>query len=395
MISVAEAYQVISKQTTDFGIEKIPLLQSCNRILATDVTADRDFPPYNRVTMDGIAINTANFASGQQKFFIKTIGAAGSPVQILQNKEHCIEVMTGAVLPLNADAVVPYEQCSIKDGFATVNADEIKAFQNIHRQGTDEKKGSVLIEKFIRISPAHISVMATVGMSEISVYKLPRIAICSTGDELVAVTKTPLPHQIRQSNIYFLAADLAKENIVASLHHLPDEKEQMKRQLNEILRSHDAIFLSGAVSKGRFDFLPEVLNELGMTTLFHQVAQRPGKPFLFGSLNKKTIFGFPGNPVSTFVCYHLYGKQWLEKCLQQERKKISAKLLQPLPALTSLSHHLLVRLIYNNGGCGAEPIFSSTSGDIPALIKADGIISLPAGKKNFETGEVFDVVLCR
>ena len=395
MISVAKAYQVISKQTTDFGIEKIPLLQSCNRILATDVTADRDFPPYNRVTMDGIAINTANFASGQQKFFIKTIGAAGSPVQTLHNNEDCIEVMTGAVLPLRADAVIPYEQCSIKDGFATVNADEIKAFQNIHRQGTDKKKGSVLIEKFIRISPAHISVMATVGMSEISVYKLPRIAICSTGDELVAVTKTPLPHQIRQSNIYFLAADLAKENIVASLHHLPDEKEQMKRQLNEILRSHDAIFLSGAVSKGRFDFLPEVLNELGMTTLFHQVAQRPGKPFLFGSLNKKTIFGFPGNPVSTFVCYHLYGKYWLEKSLQQERKKISASLLQPAPALASLSHHLLVRLTYNNGECGAEPIFSSTSGDIPALIKADGIISLPAGKKNFETGEVFDVVLCR
>lgn len=395
MITVEEAYQIINAHAKDFGIEKIPLLQSLNRTLATDIIADRDFPPYDRVTMDGIAINSKTFAAGKRKFYIESISAAGSPANTLHNEEHCIEVMTGAVLPEQADTVIPYEQCGIEDGFATITTDDIKAFQNIHRQGTDEKQGSILIEKFIRVTPAHLSVMATVGMSETIVYKLPRIAICSTGDELVAVTETPLPHQIRQSNLYFLAADLLQENIVASLHHLPDEKEKMKWQLNEILRSHDAIFLSGAVSKGKFDFLPEVLNELGMTTLFHQVAQRPGKPFLFGTIENKMIFGFPGNPVSTFVCYHLYGKHWLQKCLYGERKKLSAKLLQPVSALASLCYHLLVKLTYADGICGANPIFSSTSGDIQALTKADGIISLPAGKRNFETGEVFEVVLCR
>ncbi len=395
MISVDEAYKLINSYKKEFGTEQINLLQSINRTLATDIKADRDFPPFDRVTMDGIAINSQAFTEGNRRFTIEKISAAGSPVQSLENKEFCIEVMTGAMLPINTDVVIPYEQCDIKDGIAEVTVNDIKVFQNVHRQGTDEKQGTILLNKNKRITPAHISVMATVGIHQVEVYKLPSIAVCSTGDELVAVEETPLPHQIRQSNVYFLAADLQKENINTNLYHLPDDKDKIKQHLETILQTHDAILLSGAVSKGKFDFLPVALEELGMKTVFHRIAQRPGKPFLFGAIGEKLVFGFSGNPVSTFVCYHLYCKHWLKESLHQSTKKITAKLSGDVTMQSPLTNHVLIKLKYEAGNCKAEPIFFSTSGDIPSLIQADGIITLPAEKNEYKKGEVFEVTLCR
>lgn len=395
MISVTEACQLIDAHTKHFGAEKVPFLSSLRRTLAVDVKADRDFPPFDRVTMDGIAISYHAFANGQRQFPVEAISPAGSSVITLQDAACCIEVMTGTMLPINTDAVIPYEQCDITDRTATVNTGSINPFRNIHRQGTDETKGSVLLQKDTIISPAHISIMATVGLHEIEVYKLPSVAICSTGDELVTVKQTPLPHQIRQSNIYFLAADLQTENITASLHHLWDDKEDMRKGLQEILQHHDVVLLSGAVSKGRYDFLPEILEDLGMKTIFHKVQQRPGKPFLFGVIGEKLIFGFPGNPVSTFVCYHLYFRRWLSQSLHQSKITITAKLGADIALSSPLTNHVPVRIKYDKGECLAEPVSFSTSGDIPSLLHADGIISLPPQKEGFVKGEIVEVIFCR
>ncbi len=394
MISVHEAYQFISSYAREFDIESIPFLQSNNRILAVPVIADRDLPPYNRVMMDGIAINSVAFKEGKRNFAIESMATAGSSIQSLHDTNYCIEVMTGAVLPNNTDAVIPYEQLDIDDNIAEIKTDKFSPFQNIHKQATDAKEGNVLIAKHLRITPAHISVMATVGMSEIEVYAHPSIAVCSTGDELIDVAQTPLPHQVRQSNVYFILADLKKENIRASLYHLPDDKEEMEAQLRTILRKHDVVLLSGAVSKGKKDYLPQTLASIGMQTIFHQVAQRPGKPFLLGNIKDKLIFGFPGNPVSTFVCYHLYFKQWLRQCLHQTTTKITAKLSADIKNNSSLTLHVMVTLKYEEGCCVAEPISLSSSGDIPALINAEGIISLPTEKKEALKGDVFEVILC-
>ena len=395
MISVEEALHFIDSNKKSFGIETVPLLSCLHRTLATDVIADRDFPPFDRVTMDGIAISSEAFLKGQKQFIIEKISAAGSVEQTLDNKTHCIEVMTGSMLPLNTDAVIPYEQCEIKDGVADVNTETVTVFQNIHRKGTDEKEGAVLLKKNTRISPAHISIMATVGMGEVEVYKLPSVAIFSTGDELVTVDQTPLPHQIRQSNVYFLAADLQREKVNASLYHLQDDKEAMKQTVQEKLEQYDTILLSGAVSKGKYDFLPQVLEELGIKTIFHRVSQRPGKPFLLGAIGGKMIFGFPGNPVSTFVCYHVYCKRWLLQSLHQPIQKLTAKLADDIALSSPLTNHVLVKIRYNEGECLADPMFFSTSGDIPSLLGADGIISLPAGKNQFQKGDIFEVILCR
>ena len=395
MISVDEANRFISSYTREFSVEKISFLQSNQRILAEPIIADTDLPPYHRVMMDGIALNSDSFTKGQRKFTIESMAAAGSPVQSLHDTGYCIEVMTGAVLPINTDAVIPYEQLSIHDKIAEVKTEMITPFQNVHKQATDANTGDVLIPKHVRITPAHISVMATVGKFETKVYQLPSVAVCSTGDELIEVSQPLLPHQVRQSNVYFILADLEKENIRTSLYHLPDDKEEMQALLQIILQKHDVVLLSGAVSKGKKDYLPQSLTSLGMQTIFHNVAQRPGKPFLFGNLQSKLVFGFPGNPVSTFVCYHLYCKRWLLQCLHQITKQITAKLLADVKNVSSLTLHILVKLRYEEGCCFAEPIGLSSSGDIPALINAEGIISLPAEKKEAKKGEVFKVILCR
>ena len=345
--------------------------------------------------MDGIAIQSKNFINGQRRFRIESIAAAGSPQQTLTNREACIEVMTGAVLPLNTDAVIPYEQCLIADGVAEIEIPEIKPMQNIHRKGRDEQKGALLIEQNTRITPAHIGVLATVGIATPEVYTLPKIALCATGDELVTIEETPLPHQIRQSNIYFLAADLHKENIIASLHHLPDEKEVMRDKLQTILSAHDVVILSGAVSKGKYDFLPDVLADLGMQTLFHRIAQKPGKPFLIGKIGEKIIFGFPGNPVSTFVCYHLYCKRWLYNCIQNNLNVSTGILKEEILGSPQLSIHYLGKLHHENGVRIITPIPTSSSGDIPALLSADCIFTIPAGTPNYKTGDVVEILLCR
>ena len=191
MISVEQAKDIILNASQDFGIEEIPFIKSVGRILKEEIVADRDFPPFNRVAMDGIAIDYASFHKGQRAFHIEGIQAAGSKQITLQNFENCIEVMTGAVLPNKANTVIRYEDITIKNGIATINIDTINDNQNVHQKGKDGKVGDVLIHQNKIISAAEIGVLATVGKSKVKVAKQPKVIIISTGDELVGVDEIP------------------------------------------------------------------------------------------------------------------------------------------------------------------------------------------------------------
>ena len=192
MISVENALQTILNSTQDFGVEEIPLMQSVGRILKEDIFADRDFPPFNRVAMDGIAIDFQKFQHGQRTFKIEGIQAAGSEQITLQNLENCIEVMTGAVLPKKVTAVIRYEDVAIKNGIATLQLKTINEGQNIHEQGKDKQQGDVLISQNTKISAVEIGVLATVGKSLVKVARQPKVMIVSTGDELVEVAQNAL-----------------------------------------------------------------------------------------------------------------------------------------------------------------------------------------------------------
>ncbi len=402
LITVEEALKTILNNKQDFGIEEIDFLQSSGRILKEDIVADRDFPPFNRVSMDGIAISSEAFNNGIREFKIENIQAAGSPQLTLQHKNNCIEAMTGAVLPKNADVVIQYELLTIENGIAKVHLDEVRSFQNIHLKGFDQEKGSLLIKKDTLISAAEIGVFATVGKSKVTVAKQPKVMIISTGNELVEVNRIPLEHQIRRSNVYTLVALLERLNIKAETAHIVDDKEVLTSTIEEILNEFDVLLFSGAVSKGKFDFIPEVLNDLGVEKLFHQVKQRPGKPFWFGKKtctelggNDKIVFAFPGNPVSTYVNCLKYFYPWYQKSVGLKIDFRQAILSEDFYFKPNLTYFLQVKLEQLNGQIMATPVSGKGSGDLVNLVHADAFLELPHDRTNFVKGEVFPILLYR
>lgn len=409
MISSQKALQIILNNSSDFGVEEIPFLESLGRVLKEDIKADRDFPPFNRVSMDGIAISFIAFTKGRKEFIIENIQAAGSAQLELIKNTGCIEVMTGAVIPKGTDTVIRYEDLQIKNNKANINVVEISKGQNIHQQGIDRKENDVLLKKNSVISPAEIGLLATVGKSKVKVAIQPKVMIISTGDELIEVTDNPLVHQIRRSNVYTLVSLLEKLNIKAQTAHIVDDKPLLKEKIKQFLIDYDVLLFSGAVSKGKFDFLPEVLDELGVEKKFHKVKQRPGKPFWFGvtdplrmneqgeKMNNKTVvFAFPGNPVSTFVGCVKYFYPWYQKSagivFENNDKAILGEDFTFKPELT---YFLQVRLENKKGLLVAIPIMGNGSGDLANLANADGFLELPDDRIDFKTGEAFHLISYR
>lgn len=395
MISVKDAKDIILNSAYNFGVEEVPFLKSVGRVLKENILADRDFPPFNRVSMDGICIDFNAFKNGQRDFKVEGIQAAGSEQMTLQNKENCIEVMTGAVLPNNANTVIRYEDVTLKNGIATININKINDCQNVHAKGKDGKVGDVLITENKIISAAEIGVLATVGKSTVKVAKQPKVMIVSTGDELVGVNEIPLKHQIRRSNVFTLVSLLERLKISSDTAHITDDKPILKQKIKGFLKDYDVLLFSGAVSKGKYDFLPEVFEELGVEKLFHKVAQRPGKPFFYGKTNECNIFGFPGNPISTFVNCLAYFYPWYYKSTGLETEEETAILGENVSFKPNLEFFLQVKLKSKFGHLVAFPVKGNGSGDLASLVNADAFIQLPNDKTEFKTGENYPIIRYR
>lgn len=377
MISFQKAYHFIQQHLQDYGVEEIPFSKAENRILAESIYADRDFPPFNRSTRDGIAISSKAIGAGLNTFRIAGMAPAGSPQLELENENDCIEIMTGAIVPRNADTVVMYEHLEKgEDTFQIVQ--EAKSGQNIHYQASDIPKGGELLKPGVRITASEVGVIASVGKVEVSVKSNPNIAVVSTGDELVDVEKTPLPFQIRKSNSYSLKSLLREENIEADLYHLVDDPSILEQKIKQLIHEYDVLLLSGGVSKGKYDFLPEIFDKLGVEKVFHRVLQRPGKPFWFGKHEgqKTLLFAFPGNPVSTFVNYHVHFKPWLNKTLGVDTPRFTVILKHSIENTTDLTLFIGVTISFENSSLWAEEVQTTGSGDVAGLTKIDGFIQL-------------------
>lgn len=393
MISANKAYELIMENHGNWGNEEIDFQNSVGRILDEDIKADRDFPPFNRVTMDGIGIS---YVEGKSRYKVAGLQAAGMPKMRIGNKEDCLEVMTGAICPEGIDTVIPYENIEINDGIASIIIPVAKG-KNIHTKGFDKNQDDVLIPKGRKISTAEIGIIATVGKSKVRVKKLPRVAILSTGNELVDVEDKPESHQIRKSNIWALEADLKQVLIQPDMFHLPDVKEEIYASLKEIIQNYDCVLLSGGVSKGKLDFIPEVMESLGIEKVFHRVKQRPGKPFWFGNYKDKVhFFAFPGNPVSTYSNFHRYFIPWLKISLGMEnqplfRLPLSAEFNFDLP----LTYFLQVKLIQGKNGLEAMPIKGKGSGDLANLLETDGFLVIPEEINKCTIGSEFEYISFR
>lgn len=396
-ISVALAEQIILSEVRNYGTEAVSYEQALGRVLAEDISADRDLPPCNRVTMDGIAIRYEDLEKGVQTFSVKaTIAAGDVPVDIAAGE--CVEIMTGAALPDTADTVIRYEDVAINNGAATISINTVKKGQNIHRKGKDKKQGDPVAFAGQFIDPALVSLAISVGKTLLSVQKLPKVVVISTGDELVPVNEQPSAYQVRSSNSHTVKAVLKQYSIDADILHLPDEPNITKEKITDCLTRYDVLILCGGVSMGKFDYVPAVLDELKVKKHFHKVQQRPGKPFWFGShTNGALVFAFPGNPVSTFMCLHRYFLPWLETSLTQvpiPKPRIPKYAVLNADVTFAAPLQYFVQVTVYPGEQGqllATPMEGNGSGDFANLVDTDAFMELPMEKSNFKKGEVYRI----
>jgi molybdopterin molybdotransferase len=394
MITVQQAEQLILENTRDYGAEIVLFDEALGRVLAENIKADRDLPAFNRVTMDGIAIDYQSFKQGITTFNIKATQAAGDKPISIDNANQCIEIMTGAALPDSVDTVIRYEDVELKDGKATILTDNVKKGQNLHIKGADKKQGDLLLTPGQLITPAIISLIASVGETELRVKRLPRVVVISSGDELVDVQSTPSAYQIRKSNSYMLQAILAEKGLKADIRHIPDDPETIKQQLQICLQNYDVLLLTGGISMGKFDYIPQVLKDLQVNQVFHKVQQRPGKPFWFGRHdNGVVVFAFPGNPVATFMCTQRYFIPWLNASLGLAPKQpVYAILTTDFSFQPQLQYYLQVKLNFNEQGqLLATPVEGNGSGDFANLADTDAFMELPLEKNEFKKGEAYRV----
>jgi molybdopterin molybdotransferase len=392
MVSVEEAARIIFSRPFKCETEKVPVSECIGRVLAESIQADRPFPPFDRVAMDGIAIAFDSYSAGNRKFGIEDTQAAGQPRKQLKNATHCLEVMTGAILPAGTDTVIRFEDLNKSSSEAEIVAD-ITRGQNIHRKGIDADENETLLEPGVKLSSAEVALLASVGKAVVSVFAFPPTAVISTGDELVDVSDVPLPYQIRRSNGYAIQSAMREMGWKAEMFHICDDREILQRTLEEILGKFDVLILSGGVSKGKFDFVPDVLQSAGIRREFHQVNQRPGRPFWFGrSAEGKVAFALPGNPVSTFMCFYKYIRPWMMRSLGCEPEDQKAILKHEFSFPPKLTFFLQVRVINENGSLLATPLAGGGSGDFANLKDVTGFLELPPDRSDFRAGEIFPYI---
>lgn len=393
MLTPADADELIGERLSCLPIESLPLAQCAGAVLRENIYAERDAPPFDRVAMDGIALQADAVRAGTRRYRIQATQAAGDPPLTLESKSACIEVMTGAMLPAECDAVVPVEQIKTLSGEIELSDGvEVEAWQNVHRRGTDSRQGSLLLSTGTRLSAPEVAIAASAGMARVRVSSQPMVVVISTGNELVEPGEPILPHQIRRSNVYAVAGALRRQGFqrVAD-DHIQDDLEELKQRLRFHLDTHDVLILSGGVSMGRFDLVPRALAELGVQEIFHKVAQRPGKPLWFGvAPSGAAVFALPGNPVSTLVCTGRYVVPALFAAMGQaaqpgERVALGA----PVVVNPALAFFLPVKLEMDDWGrTWAMPAPTNGSGDFTALGGTDGFVELPPGPNTYAKGFV-------
>ncbi|MDQ8202311.1 molybdopterin molybdotransferase MoeA [Pelagicoccus sp. SDUM812003] len=397
MITVQEAEKLILDNIGRIGAETVPITEAAGRSLQEPLTADRPLPPFNRAALDGIAISSSAYNMGARVYPVEGVAAAGAPPLELKDFKACIEVMTGAVMPTGTDCVIPVEEYEMtKKGAKLPDGMIVEFGQGIHEMGTDCDEGAELLAPGIALTAKEIAIAASIGKYELRVSKSPRIAIISTGNELVSIVQTPEPYQIRRSNDLTLATALAAAGYGdTELIHIPDDPEQISKSIKDAMSRCDALVLAGGVSKGKYDYIPETLVKLGVAIRFQWVSQRPGKPMWFGQFSRERerlpVFALPGNPVSCFTCLRRYVIPALDKWTDRPAPRpFYVKLDHDLTFKQELTLFLPVVLDPRpSGELWAKPALFNTSGDFSSVAKTSGFIELPRKRSVFPQGEAF------
>jgi molybdopterin molybdotransferase len=397
-ITFEEALDILSESAialSDISCkeETVSIENALGRILSENILADRDYPPFNRSAMDGFAINFADWQEGIRGFVIAEVIFAGQTAAKLLSRGQCYKIMTGAAVPPAANCVVRREDTTQTADRVNINAEELRSFQNIAKQGEDTKKGEIIVTAPVYCTPAIISTLATTGNAKVKVKKMPEVAVFTTGDEVVEAGAPVSSVQIRNSNQHLLKSMLQKWQIFpAVVQHLADDKAEIQQALEKAIH-HDIIILSGGVSAGDADFVPEILKDLGVENLFYKVAIKPGKPIWCGKLPRGgMVFALPGNPFSCLVTFSLFVEGYLHQLIYK-RKKIRYKF--PVNASRIKKHKLTEFFpveVATSPDFGVKPIPFNGSGDIRAGLFADGLAIHPHDATSLLKGDLVEFI---
>jgi molybdopterin molybdotransferase len=389
MLTVKEAQILINQQAKNFGVENSSIENAQGRVLAESIFADRDYPPFNRAAMDGYAINANDFIEkGIRDYTIVEEIYAGSIATEKISEGDCYKIMTGSATPLDADTIIRVEDTEQFDKKVVFKIEQLKTGQNIAKRGEDKKEGDLVFKKGTKLYAPEIATLAVLGKKDVLVYRLPIVSIISTGDEVISIDQPILSHQIRDSNSYALEGFLKNYNIkITNRKLVPDNKELLTQTITEFIYS-DILILSGGVSMGDADYVPEVLNSLRIEKVFHKVAIKPGKPLWFGKSKNGVVFALPGNPMSVQVAYKIFIEPFLRKCFGLTEPPF-LKLPMAVGRKKKVKFDEFFPCAINNEEISSlRPSLVNGSGDVTAALYSEGIALQEAEREELKKGDI-------
>lgn len=402
MLRIEDALQIILDNTPLLGEEDIALTDAIGRLLRCDAVSDLDLPPFDRARMDGYALKAADAATASETSpaRLREIGEAAAGHAFEGNVEsgQAVRIMTGAPVPAGADAVQQIEVIKVADGWIEVQK-AVQPGQFITPRGIEARAGDVMVKAGERITPAVAAVLASFGHAQLTVSRRPRIALLSTGTELVEVAEKPGPAQIRNSNTYSLAgySEAAGAEVVAT-GIVRDDFQATRDAIADGLAKADVVMLSGGVSMGDYDLVKPALAELGAEIFVEKVAMHPGKPTVFAKLGDKIIFGLPGNPVSVAVSFHLFARPALMKlqgATEIHLPRFQAYAIRQVKGAPPRRSHQPGRLTIQAGRAAVEPLKWSGSSDLVSFMNADCLIVVPEDRASVAEGELVEIIPLR
>lgn len=388
MIQFEEAHEIVLGSARLLGSEPVDLVNSSGRILAEDIISDIDMPPFDKSSMDGYACKLADIRNPLK--VLEILPAGKKPEKII-GKNQCSKIMTGAAVPEGADCVIMVEHTKLnKSGEVLFTADTTD--KNIYLKGEDIKAGDVVLERFRRICPQHVAILASAGKARPIVSKQPRVGIIATGDELIEPSQQLPPFSIRNSNSYQLYTQIMAVDSIPTYYGIAkDTENDIDNKLKQALRENDVVLLSGGVSMGDFDLTPSIMERNGINIKFKSIAVKPGKPTHFGLSSEAYCFGLPGNPVSTFVQFECLIKPFLYKLMGYDYPYVHSKAILESDVLIKPHDRVSwipVSLINDHK---AVPLTYHGSAHIHALRYADGFIIIPIGSSGMAKGTTVTV----
>jgi len=397
MISIEEAQEILLSNLPECRFDQVSFKAAPGRILAEDIVATSDVPPFCRAGVDGYAVIAAEIASAPVELNIVGESRAGGGIPGKLSSGEAMAIMTGAPVPEGADAVQLIELCMVLDPGKRVRIlKPIRINENIAPKASEAKTGSVVLKAGHRIGPAEIAVMATFGYTTAKVYAKPSVALLATGDELVEVEEKPLPGQIRNSNAYCLAAQLQYMGFDADyLGIARDNMEDLRRKM-QLGLDHDVLIITGGVSMGEYDLVRKAFHEFGIEILFNKVAIKPGKPTVFARKGNKLVFGLPGNPISSLVTFECFVRPALGRLCgmtRPELPRIKGELLADMRQSPGRTAYMPAWVTWQEEGWKVAPLVWKNSADIVGFSGANATFIFPKDLSLVRRGEIVDVML--